>query len=321
MVHPLGAWSDRRVLITGGAGFIGSHLVEHLLAVGATVTILDNLRTGHYANLAHPSDRMTLCVTDMLSLSWLELIDQGCYDFIFHFAANAYVPPSVEDPQLDYRLNLESTFYLLEALRKLEWSGKLIYASSAAVYGNPLHMPIREDAPTVPISPYGVGKLGAERYVAVYSQLYGLRAVSLRLFSTYGPRQRKQVVYDLIARVFQNPSELLIYGDGTQERDFCYVSDTTCAAMVVAESGAFQGEVYNVGSGRSYSIAAIAEMISQILGTQPHVIYSGSVRPGDPDRWAVDISRIQTLGYQPVVSIEEGLRRTVTWYQQAMIAG
>lgn len=319
MSHSSAAWSRQRVLVTGGAGFIGSHLVEGLVAAGASVTILDNLRTGDCANLAQVSDRVTVYVMDMQDRALHDLIANGDYDQIFHFAANAYVPPSVTDPAMDYRLNLDSTFRLLETLRKLRWPGKLIYASSAAVYGNPDQSFIREDTPTIPISPYGVGKLSAERYVAVYSQLYSLKAASLRLFSNYGPRQHKQVVYDLIVRAFENPAELLIYGDGTQERDFCYVSDTVRAAMLVAEHGALHGEVYNVGAGHSYAIATVAQMICQAIGVQPRFHYTGAVRPGDPDRWAVDLTWLRQLGYQPTMSLEAGIAQTVHWYRATIV--
>jgi UDP-glucose 4-epimerase len=182
------------------------------------------------------------------------------------------------------------------------------------VYGNPVRNPSHEDDPTFPISPYGAGKLAAERYVAVYSQLYGLKAASLRYFSIYGPRQRKQVVYDLTAKICQNQSELKIHGDGTQTRDFNYVEDAARAAMIVAECGALHGEVYNVGSGRECSISQLAQMLCNILGANPDYAYSGTVRPGDPERWSVDIGRLRGLGYEVGVSLEDGLQRTVEWY-------
>jgi UDP-glucose 4-epimerase len=178
-------------------------------------------------------------------------------------------------------------------------------------------MPIREDDPTVPISPYGVAKLAAERYLAVYSHLYGLRAASLRFFSVYGPRQRKQVVYDFIKKISHNPTELFIHGDGTQVRDFNYVEDTARAAMLVAAHAPLQGEVYNVASGTECSIGALAGTLCAILGAQPQFVYSGSVRPGDPEKWAVDIGRLSALGYQPQISLENGLRQTVGWFRES----
>jgi UDP-glucose 4-epimerase len=194
----------------------------------------------------------------------------------------------------------------------------LIYASSAAVYGDPQRMPIQEIDLTIPISPYGVGKLSAERYIAVYSRLYGLRAASMRLFSVYGPRQRKQVVFDLIRKMIQDPSEVSIYGDGTQVRDFNYVEDTSRSMIIAAEHAPLLGEVYNVASGKEFSIGELVESLCHILCIKPKLIYSGAVRPGDPEKWSVDISRLMGLSYQPQVSLEDGLRRTVEWYRATL---
>jgi len=304
-----------KVLVTGGAGFIGSHLVEQLVAIGSAVMVVDNLSTGRRENLLSVDGAVQVHEQDIRQVAWEKVLSGQQYDVIFHLAANAYVPPSVERPAWDYQINLECTFKLLETLRAIKWPGTLVYASSAAVYGNPVRIPIREDDPTVPISPYGVGKLAAERYVAVYSQLYDLRAASLRFFSVYGPRQRKQVVYDLIGKILSNPSEIFIHGDGTQVRDFNYVEDVARAAITVAESAPLQGEVYNVASGRACSIRELAETLCHILDLRPRFVYSGAVRPGDPEKWSVNIGRLAGLGYRPQISLEEGLKRTIKWFQ------
>lgn len=307
-------WQDKRVLVTGGAGFIGSHLVEELTREGAQVTVIDDLSTGHRDNLLGVAGKITLQKLDICHVAWPELLGDR-YDVVFHLAGNAYVPPSVERPGWDFQSNLQATFRLVEALRQMQWPGRLIYASSAAVYGNPARLPICEEDPTLPVSPYGVAKLAAERYVAVYSQLYGLKGASLRLFSLYGPRQRKQVVYDLIEKIVRNPGELPIYGDGTQVRDFNYVEETVRAAMLVAKDGALRGEVYNVASGLACTIRELAESLCRVLDVQPRFVYSGSVRPGDAQRWTVNIARLTALGYLPEMSLEQGLRRTVEWFR------
>lgn len=307
-------WATKRVLVTGGAGFIGSHLVEELLAAGAMVTVIDQCTTGSRDNLVHLSE-IDFRESDIHQVAWEQLLSEQEFHVLFHLVGNAYVPFSVENPSIDFDINLKCSFRLLEALRRTKWPGMLIYPSSAAVYGNPVRMPIREDDPTVPISPYGVSKLAVERYISVYSQLYGIKAVSLRPFSVYGPRQRKLVVYDFIQKIRKNPKELFIYGDGSQTRDFIYVEDAVRAMMLVAERGALKGEVYNVASGRECSIRELAETLCHILEVQPKFIYSGSVRPGEPEKWSVDISRLAALGYRPQVSLEQGLRRMVEWYQ------
>jgi UDP-glucose 4-epimerase len=312
------SWSNTKALVTGGAGFIGSHLCELLVTSGADVTIVDNLSSGDKGNLSKISAAVHFEELDITKLDWRQVLTRQPFDVIFHLAANAYVPPSVENPAWDYQINLAGTFQLLDVLRQIKWPGVLIYASSAAVYGDPQRIPIQEGDLTVPISPYGVGKLAAERYIAVYSQLYGLRAASLRLFSVYGPRQCKQVVYDLIRKMIQNPSAVNIYGDGTQVRDFNFVEDTARAMMVTADHALLQGEIYNLASGRECSIRELVDTLCNILGVEPKRIYSGSIRPGDPEKWTVDITRLMSLGYKPIVSLEDGLSRTVEWYRSTL---
>lgn len=307
-------WHGKQVLVTGGAGFIGSHLVEHLVDQGATVRVIDTLRSGQAENLARVADRIQLQDLDVREINWAEWLKEYPNDVIFHFAANAYVPPSVEQPAFDYELNFAATFRLLEALRITHWPGTLVYASSAAVYGNAPRIPISEEDPTVPVSPYGVGKLAAERYVDVFSKLYNLKAASVRLFSAYGPRQRKQVVYDLMEKIRRTPDEIFIHGDGTQVRDFGYVEDMALAAAVVAEHGALQGEVYNVGAGRGCTIRELAEHLCQLMDAQPKLVFSGTVRPGDPEKLVVAINRLESLGYTPRFTLVDGLQRTVDWF-------
>lgn len=303
-----------RALVTGGAGFIGSCLVERLVASGAEVTVIDDLSTGSVTNL----DAVATSV-DLDARPLAEILAEGVdlaarFDVVFHLAANPYIPPSVEDPAFDFALNLDTTFRLLESLRASSARTRLVVASSAAVYGNPVRLPIREVDPTVPISPYGVSKLAAERYVAVYSQLYEMPCASLRLFSVYGPRQRKQVVYDLLHRMSRDPARLEVMGDGTQERDFVYVDDVASAFLTVAEQAPLQGEAINVASDVTYSIAQLVDVLSDVLGIRPEVVYSGSVRPGDAERWSVDASTLSALGYEARVSLRAGLGHTKDWY-------
>jgi UDP-glucose 4-epimerase len=191
-----------------------------------------------------------------------------------------------------------------------------VFASSAAVYGNAVRVPIREEDPTVPISPYGAGKLAAERYLAIYGSLYGLNVASVRFFSAYGPRQRKQVVFDLLSKLNDDRRNLVIHGDGTQVRDFLYVKDAALSAMTVAARASLSGEAYNVGAGREYTIDVLAKSLCEQVGVHPEFRYTGVNRPGDPEKLVVDITKLKSLGYEPQFEFEEGLAAVVEWFQE-----
>lgn len=302
------------VLVTGGAGFIGSHLVEQLVASDAQVTVIDNLATGDLANLQAVRSQIHLVVDELGDLVRGQQIDLSEYEYVFHLAANPYIPPSVENPIYDFNVNLRNTLMLLEALRGIPDGPRLVNTSSAAVYGNPARLPIQESDPTIPISPYGVSKLAAERYVAVYSQIYGVRATSLRLFSAYGPRQRKQVMYDLLCKLRANPTRLEVLGDGSQARDFTYVDDVVQAMMLAATEAPCQGEVYNVASGKTYSIEEMVRILCSVCDLAPDVVYTGNTRLGDAEKWIVDITRLKQLGFEPQTSLETGLETIRGWY-------
>ena len=179
----------------------------------------------------------------------------------------------------------------------------------------PEHIPILETDPILPISPYGAGKLALERYVYVYSKLYGLRAASLRFFSVYGPRQCKQIIYDQIKKLSGNPNEVEVLGDGTQVRDLLYVEDLVEAMLIVSEQAPLSGEVYNVASGQGHTTREIVETIAQCMDLRPKLNFTGSVRPGDPDKWVACIDRLRELGFSPRISLEEGIDRTARWYR------
>jgi UDP-glucose 4-epimerase len=305
-----------RALVTGGAGFVGSHVVEHLVALGATVTVVDDLSTGRSENLRAVGSHIDL--DERALAAWIDSpADLLAQDVIFHLAANAYIPPSVEDPAFDYALNLENTFRLLEVLRAAPQRPRLVYASSAAVYGDPQRLPIHEADPTVPISPYGVSKLAAERYLSVYSRLYGISASSVRLFSVYGPRQRKQVVYDIVDRLARDPDRLEVVGDGTQERDFAFVEDVAAAIVLVGRAAPGHGETFNVASGTSHSIAQLVAVVCEVMELEPELTYTGGVRPGDAQRWTVDTSALRALGQRDATPLHDGVAATWDWYRAA----
>jgi UDP-glucose 4-epimerase len=306
--------TQQTILVTGGAGFIGSHLVEKLVRQQNQVHVVDDLTTGYTENLASVQGQIQFHHLDLAHDPIRPLLNQTQPAIIFHLAANGYVPPSVENPRLDLEKNILATFNLLEALRESEVKTSFIYTSTAAVYGHGAEHPLQEDDPTVPVAPYGVSKLACERYTAVYAQLYGLKTASLRLFPVYGRRLRKQVIYDLIQKLHDNPEELFIYGDGSQVRDINHVNNVVNALLLAAENGRLHGETYNVGSGQPVTIRALAEAICQAMSLAPRFVFSGEVRPGDAQNWTADLTRLQQLGYVPQTSLQTGLSEMVALF-------
>ncbi len=311
-------YKGRAVLVTGGVGFIGSHLVEEFVRRGAEVTVVDNLCTGYEVNIAAVADRVDLRKMDLVHCDLRSLLIEKDFQTIIHTAANANVPASVENPRLDFEKNVVATLNLLDAVRDAAPQAHVLHTSSAAVYGRGSNTPTREESPAVPVSPYGISKLASEHYVAVYAQLYGLRTAILRLFPVYGPRLRKQVVYDLMRKVYINPYELFIEGDGKQVRDFNHITNVVEAYFAVAERGRLSGEVYNVAAEETVTIHDLAQMICERMGVAPRFVYSGDARPGDMQRLSADISRLKSMDYRPRVSFADGLDDSVAWFREEM---
>lgn len=302
--------AGRRVLVTGGAGFIGAHLVRALLAHGASVTVVDDLSSPSSAGVP---DSATLATVRLPDPGFPSILAEGRFDLVFHLAGASYVPPSVDDPLSDLRNNTEVTLHVLEGLRRFSPGSRLVYTSSAAVYGSPQKLPIAEDDPPAPVSPYGVSKLAAEAYVSLYARLHGLHTASLRLFSVYGPGQRKQVVYDLMGKLMADPHRLEVHGTGLESRDFLHVEDVVDAALLVMTSGQLTGEVYNVASGESLDIQTLVEAIAETLQVRPKVQFTGRLRPGDARVWVADIGRLRSLGFSPSVGLRKGLTTVLEW--------
>jgi len=306
------AAEPRRAVVTGGAGFIGSHLVEELLRRDARVAVIDDLSSGRADNLSAVRDRVDLEQLDLAREDPRPVLAGA--DTVFHLAGYADIPRSVHEPRRDFEKNALATLNLLEAVREAAPGARMLFASSAAVYGVGSERPLREDDPPAPAAPYGVSKMAAERYVEVYARLYGLRTASLRLFPVYGPRLRAHVVYDLMRKVRDDPDELRIEGDGTQVRDFVHVSGAVEAFLTVADRAPLGGETYNVASGEPVTIRDLAAMICERMGANPRFVYSGAVASGVSQKWAADTDRLRALGYQPPLPLAEGLRGTVEWF-------
>lgn len=308
------AYAGQQVLVTGGAGFIGSHLVERLVNLGARVTVVDSLTTGRLSNLSTVIDRVVLVKMDLVSEAIRSVLEATTFDIVFHLAGNAHVIRSVEDPASDFERNVVVTFRLLEALRAVSPHSRLVFASSAVVYGEGVHVPIRETDRMWPASPYGAGKLACEHYVRLYALLYGLPTASACLFSVYGPRLRKQVVYDLMCKITADATSLTLFGDGSQVRDMNHVSNIADAMLLIGRMAKLGGERYNVAANEQISIAELARMICDAMGVNPKFNFTGEVRPGETQAWYPDTSALQALGYRPQMPLRQGITDTVAWF-------
>ena len=304
-------------LVTGGAGFIGSHLVRGLVARGDRVRVLDNLSTGHLHNLAGVSDQIDLLQGDLRDEAAVARAVQGV-DTIFHEAALASVPRSVAFPLESHAHCATGTLVLLNAARQASVR-RVVYAGSSSAYGNlPFSSKREADFPT-PLSPYAAAKLAGEFYCQAFFQTYGLETVCLRYFNVFGPRQDPASPYSAVIPIFiaklLQGERPIIYGDGLQSRDFTYVENVVNANLKAAATQGAAGMTFNVGTGRSVSLLVILEHIQQMLGTKisPHM---EPPRVGDVRDSLADVSQAEkVLGYVPQVDLEEGLRKTVDFYR------
>lgn len=311
-----GMFQGTSVLITGGCGFIGSHLVERLVNEGANVTVLDNLRAGTWRNLRAVEEGVRRVEGDVRNSTLVErLVCERRPKFVFHLAANASVPGSVEDPVYDFESNCVGTFVVLNALRTFGGCQKVVIASSGAVYGEPTSYPILETDSVNPISPYGASKLASEVQGRMLHGVYQVPIVIARLFNCYGPRMARFVVLDFLRKLHNDSYRLEVLGSGQQVRDFTYVSDTVEGLLLLAISGQ-GGEAYNVSSGSSCSVTELARTLIQVLGLQDRtqIVYTGKSWIGDAQRWEVSIEKLRVLGYDPRVGLAEGLTSVARWF-------
>jgi UDP-glucose 4-epimerase len=297
-----------RCVVTGGAGFIGSHLVERLLSDGHEVVVLDDFSTGRPQNLAGFADdaRLTVHEVDVADLEQLRPLVAGA-DRVFHLAALADIVPSIQRPVDYHRANVDGTVSVLEAARAAGVA-RFVYAASSSCYGIPDCYPTSEDADLRPEYPYALTKMIGERYVLHWAHVYGLPAVSLRFFNVYGPRSRTSGTYGAVFGVFLAQKlagrPFTVVGDGEQSRDFTFVTDVAGACLAAANSDR-AGRVYNVGTGKATTVNRIVEL----LGNEAGVVHVPK-RPGEPDCTLADTTRIRAeLGWEPQVSIEQGVAR------------
>jgi len=306
-----------RWLVTGGAGFIGSHLAHALLERGEWVRIADDLSTGKPANLAVLDGRAEVLTGDLADSAVAREAVAGI-DIVLHQAAIPSVPRSVADPLTTHRANVDATVSVLVAAKDAGVR-RVVYAASSSAYGDTPALPKREDMPPNPLSPYALQKLVGEQYLQMFTRLYGLDTVSIRYFNVFGPRQDPSSPYSGVIALFAtrllSGQPPVITGDGEQTRDFTYVVNIVDGVLRAAIAPDVSGRVINVATGRQISINQLAQALQRLLGSDFMPVHA-EARTGDVRDSLADITLArQLLGYEPQVSFEEGLRRTVAWYR------
>jgi nucleoside-diphosphate-sugar epimerase len=317
-------YRDRRVLITGGLGFLGSNLAIRLVRLGAKVTIVDSLVPqfgGNLFNIAPIRDDVTLNISDMRDAHSLDVLVQG-QDYVFNLAGQVSHGDSMRDPQLDLAVNCVSTMNLVEACRKHNPQARLVYTSTRQVYGCPQKLPVAEDHPTAPIDVNGINKLAAEYYHLLYDRTYGVRSTVLRLTNTFGPRQQIRSDRQGFATVFLRQAlkgeTISLYGGGQQLRDFNYVDDVVSALLLAATSDACFGRVFNLGSTRAYSLIDFVDSLQGLCQFRVESVpFPDDKRIIDIGDYYGDFSKFrQATGWTPEVDLHEGLERTVAFYRE-----
>ena len=303
-------------LITGGAGFIGSHLAEELVRRGERVRVADSFITGRRENLAHLPG-VELVEGDLADLAVAQQAVKGV-DYVLHQAAIPSVPRSVEDPITSNRANIDASLNVLVAARDAKVR-RVVYAGSSSAYGNAPTLPKVETMATAPLSPYALQKLVAEQYCQMFTQLYGLETVTIRYFNVFGPRQDPSSPYSgvisLFIRALVERRQPTIYGDGEQTRDFTYVANVVDGVLRACTATNASGEVINVATGGRISLNRLFGALKDLTGSSVEPVYAAE-RAGDVRDSQADISKARTLlGYEPTVSLEQGLEKTVDWFR------
>ncbi|WP_281085461.1 SDR family oxidoreductase [Methanosarcina acetivorans] len=309
------------MLVTGGAGFIGSHLIEKLLGEGNEVICLDNFDNYYDPQIKRnnvelflENENFQLIEGDIRDKVLLEEIVQTV-DYVFHEAAQAGIRISVKEPMRPHEINATGTLNLLEATLNSNVK-KIINASSSSVYGKVEYLPFDENHPNHPVSPYGVSKLLAEHYCRVFEELYGLKSVSLRYFTVYGPRMRPDLAINIFTKAALKNETVAIFGDGKKTRDFTYIDDIVRANLICMKKGS---DVYNIGSGHSITINELASKIIEINESESEIVYTDSMK-GDAEHTLSNSKKAwKEIGWKPEVTIEDGLERYAKWISNSQL--
>jgi len=310
-------------LVTGGAGFIGSHLVDRLLKSGWKVTVIDNFDDYYDPSIkrrniaAHINNRMfKLIESDIRDLESLKMALEDSYDVIVHLAARAGVRPSVLNPKICYEVNVLGTLNMLEIAKEFGIR-QFIFASSSSVYGSNPNVPWKEDeTKPLPVSPYGASKLSGEALGISYSQLYGIRFIALRFFTVYGPRQRPDLAIHKFTRAMLSGETIEIYGNGESARDYTFIEDIIDGVVTAIEYKKSNFEVFNLGNNKPVSILELVETLKDILGIKPRITFVDH-QLGDVQITYADIEKARhLLNYNPQTELSVGVRKFVEWYQK-----
>lgn len=296
-----------KILIIGSKGFIGSHCVDYFSKEhevwGCDVAL--DYNTSHYISI------------DSVDSDFLGIFEQRTYDVCINCSGAANVPFSLDKPFNDFKLNTLNIFKLLEAIRKNAPRCKFITMSSAAVYGNPEFLPIKERQANKPVSPYGYHKVMAEMICEEYSRFWNIQTCCLRIFSAYGPGLKKQLFWDLYHKIINDDCPTL-WGTGRESRDFIYISDIVKIIELTIRYSSFNGEVVNVANGRQIKISEVVETVRKVSGTEKTIRFNGAERKGDPINWEADISIIKGWGYKPSVDLETGIDYYLRWAKETL---
>ncbi len=305
-------------MVTGGAGFIGSHITRRLLERGDTVRIFDDFSTGKQANLSGIEKDVEVVVGDLRDPDALKRAAKGC-EVIFQQAALRSVPRSIDDPLANNDVNVTGILNVLIAAKTNDCR-RVVYASSSSIYGDDPTLPKVETQTPKPLSPYGASKIMGEYYARIYTELFGLETVSLRYFNVFGPRQDPESKYAAVIPRFitlacaGEPVE--VHGDGMQSRDFTYVDNVAMANLLAADAPHASGQAINVACGDRFTLLDVLTAVEECLGKKIERIHEPS-RPGDVPHTQADITRArELLGFKPIVSFEEGMKRTVAWFRE-----
>ena len=304
-------------LVTGGAGFIGSHIVERLVREGHHVRVLDNLSSGHLSNLEQFRDSVEFIEGDIRDAQTVNTATRGA-DVVFHEAALGSVPRSVADPRTTHEVNITGSLNVLLSARDAGVR-RVVYASSSSVYGETPVLPKHEEMIPQPLSPYALSKVAGEHYASVFKHVYGFEIVCLRYFNIFGPRQDPESQYAAVIPRFITAllegKQPVVYGDGLQSRDFTYVENVVSANMLAAEADGVAGRAFNIACGGRYTLLDLLGQLKETLGSEIEPIHEPA-RAGDvrDSQASIDAAE-EALGYRVSVGFEEGLRRTVEWYR------